>query len=690
MRGAQWLGLGLLLLRCSQQSLPPPGQLFGTYGLALYGDLLFVTSIETAELKVIDLNSPSRDWVRAPNPLEPLSIPVLDRPVALARDLANDGGTEIPGPYLYVQGQSSAAISIVGTKRSTQLIELARLPTSGVVTAMAARGPDPSRPDAGSTLYYATLDTSRCSPTDAGSCTSDGGSQATLWQANIPPVDPATQRLTGISPIPRWTSQTPINALLALPNSSNLAVATRNQNLPDGGLLRGTTLVLNPQTGPVRTLQFPTSVRFLTTNPAASVYPADGGEAVTRVFGILEEESCGTVGAFAGVDGGYTSADGGYQCPAMMAVDTTGQRSTDVTGMGMIPLSYGNAFPMSIALSAGGLIAVPNANPDPAGNNGPTMMRTLSNLGIIPASDSNIYFFDADELRALNANPDVDGGGRVLSVSYLNSDGGLLPYLEGPDAGSVAVGNGAARDETISIVFQGTISGFQGLPSPAMGQSSFPVSGAPLSRVVIGDRIVVLGSADAGCPDYSGDDTGLTISQVDAGVLFSNSMVPCQATSFSVRASGNQPYVVAGTATGYMGRTGANQLFTYGDLSSYFYHPCTPGISPCQFDRTMLQQLRFGFGAGDPAIHRDYAYQIDTLSGFVAEFIQLDTTPGFTGFDYQLPTAAVNVTTVPDGGQLVPLNHFFVTYPSANAVVEFDPVRLILNSANRLAAFPHN
>lgn len=688
MRRAQWLGLGLLLLRCSQASLPPPGQLFGTYGLALYGDLLFVTSIETAELKVIDLNSPSRDWVRAPNPLEPLSIPVLDRPVALARDLANDGGTEIPGPYLYVQGQSSAEISIVGTDRNTQLIELGRVFTSGVVTAMAARGPALSRPDGGSTLYYATLDTSRCSPPDAGGC-SVGGGQATLWQASIPPVDPATQRLSGISSRPKWVFQTPVNALLALPNSSNLAVATRNQYLPDGGLLfQGTTVVLDPQSGPVRTLQFPTSVRYLTTNAAASAFPPDGGEAVTHVFGILDEESCNVVGA----DSGYTLPDGGYPCPAVMAVDTTGQRSNDVTGTGMVALNYGNALPMSVALSGGGSIAVPNPNPDPAGNNGPTMIKTLTNLGIIPASDSNIYFFDADELRALNASTDFDGGGgRVLSYVYKDPAAGVIAWVDGPDAGSIVVGNGAVLNEFISVIFQGTIAGFQSLPSPAPGTMSFPVPNAPLDRILLGDRIVVFGNVDAGCPDYSGDDTGLPISGLnpDAGILISNSAVPCQATTFSVRASGIKPYVVTGSVTGYMGRTGTNQDFSYGDINSYFYHPCMSPPPPCQFDATK-PLISFHFGPGDPGVHRDFEYDIQTLSGFATEFIQLDTTPGFTGYDYQLPTAAVNVTTVPDGGQLVPLDHFFVTYPSANAVVEFDPVRLILNSVNRLSAFPHN
>ncbi len=133
-----WLG-------CSQQSVPPPAQIQGTNGLALFGNLLFITSTETNEIKVLNVGLVSRDFVRAPNPLEPLSIPVLDRPTDLARDLNYDSrGAEVVGPYLYVRGQSSSQISIVGTDLTTQLVELKRVLTSGIVTAIAARGPNPS------------------------------------------------------------------------------------------------------------------------------------------------------------------------------------------------------------------------------------------------------------------------------------------------------------------------------------------------------------------------------------------------------------------------------------------------------------------------------------------------------------------------------------------------------------------
>src|SRR5260221_13914373 len=78
-----WIG-------CSQQSVPPPAQIQGTNGLALFGNLLFITSTETNEIKILTVGSVTRDFVRAPNPLEPLSIPVLDRPIDLARDLNYD------------------------------------------------------------------------------------------------------------------------------------------------------------------------------------------------------------------------------------------------------------------------------------------------------------------------------------------------------------------------------------------------------------------------------------------------------------------------------------------------------------------------------------------------------------------------------------------------------------------------
>src|SRR5262249_43793710 len=147
---------GLLLAGCSQTQLAPTARIIGTNGLAQVGDLLFVTSTDRAELRALDLKATTRDFVRAPNPLEPLSIPVLNRPVNLVRDLRyDDSGQEVTGPYLYAQAEAAQEISIVGTDRVTQLVELARLPVPGVVTAIAARGPAAAGQP--STLYYAVV-----------------------------------------------------------------------------------------------------------------------------------------------------------------------------------------------------------------------------------------------------------------------------------------------------------------------------------------------------------------------------------------------------------------------------------------------------------------------------------------------------------------------------------------------------
>src|SRR6516225_8517536 len=176
---------------CSTQNLAPPAQIQGANGLALVGHLLFISSTETNEIKVLDVGGVTRDFVRAPNPLEPLSIPVVDRPIDLARDINYDAhGAEVVGPYLYVRGQSSAAVSIIGSDSATQLVELQRVLTSGVVTAIAARGPVPAGTSGNSTLYFATADTPRCQfLPDAGQCPPEQVTRATLWGVVVPPAD---------------------------------------------------------------------------------------------------------------------------------------------------------------------------------------------------------------------------------------------------------------------------------------------------------------------------------------------------------------------------------------------------------------------------------------------------------------------------------------------------------------------
>jgi hypothetical protein len=661
---------------CGQQNVPPPGIIQGTNGLALFGNLLFITSTETNEIKVLNVGSVPRDFVRAPNPLEPLSIPVLDRPLDLARDLNYDSnGAEVVGPYLYARGQSSSEISIVGTDPATQLLELKRVLTSGIVTAIAARGPNPSGASTSSTLYFATADTPRCqlTPPDGGQCPPSSVTRATLWQATVPPVDSTHRLSASVNPIPRTQFNSTITSIAIMPNPPNLAIATQTLSLDGGQSLGGQTMIFNPESSAVvRELPFPSAVRYLATNPTVNAGLVDGGtttlNAGSRLYGILDERSCSSA----------------QPCPAVMAVDTAvgipdggipdgGLLAADSTGMPMVPFTYGTALPMAITLSSNALLPLPN--PD-AGTTGVSYIRDKQKLtGYVPTSNGAIYFFDAVGLLPINASLVVEGGS-LNPPQYFANDGGLLSYMEGPIISTVKTANGKARDENIFVTFQGTIPGFQDLPGPDAGESTFAAPSSPFDgRVRPFDFVVLSGSE---CGDYSANDAGLVITGFgDGGVLFTDGGVParCTQSTFSVRAAGTgQPYVVNGTATGYMGRTGPNQDFAYD--GGFLYRPCQRNLlSGCTLPPD--PQLFFHFGSGDPGIQRDSFYLIASFSGFVPEYVAIDTSGAFFGVEFRFPTNVVNVTNLLDGGFL---DLFYVSYPSANAIVEFDPANLNPNT----------
>ncbi len=655
-----WLG-------CSQQSIPPPAQIEGTNGLALFGNLLFITSTETNEIKVLNVATIPRDFVRAPNPLEPLSIPVLDRPIDLARDLNYDSsGAEVVGPYLYARGQSSSEISIVGTNQITQLVELKRVLTSGIVTAIAARGPNRAGASSASTLYFATADAPRCqsNPPDGGQCPPGSFTRATLWQAIVPPVDSNYRLSASVNPVPRAEFNSTVTSIVTMPSSPNLAIATRTLQF-DGGEVSGRTIIFNPESSAVVSeLPFPSSVRYLATNPTVNALLGDGTsttlDAGSRLYGILDETSCSSA----------------LPCPAIVAVDTAaripdggipdgGLLSADSTGMPMVPLTYGPALPMTITLSSNAKLGVPNLTP----SNGPTYIPERPYLvGFVPTSNGAIYFFDAVGLLPINGSLAVDGGS-LGTPQYFNGDGGVLGYVEGPIASSLLTANGKARDENISVVYQGILPGFQNLIGPDAGDATFAAPSSPFdNRVRQGDLVVLSGS---GCGDYSANDAGLVISGFDAGVgvLFTNVGVPpsCTQSLFSVRAAGMDSYVVSAATTGYIGRTGPNELFSYD--GGFLYRPCARNLlSGCVLDTR--SQLSFSFGGGDPAIQRDWYYVIPSISGFAPEFVQVDKSGAFFGVESRFPTNVVNVTNLPDGGLL---DLFYVSYPAANAVLEFDP-----------------
>jgi len=158
---------------------PPPStgnaSISGPQDIALFdadGGLLLITSTDSDELRVLDLSKQKfPDFVRAPNPLEPLSVPVVAQPTAIARDVATGSkGEMVTGPYAYVRSAGSPEISIVSVDRTaTGLSEAKRIVAPAVVTAFASRGPAPTH--AYSRLYVATYD----------------GQQATLYQSVVSP-----------------------------------------------------------------------------------------------------------------------------------------------------------------------------------------------------------------------------------------------------------------------------------------------------------------------------------------------------------------------------------------------------------------------------------------------------------------------------------------------------------------------
>ena len=82
----RFLVVGLALMACTPQTGYSRGGLLGAHDLALTDRYVFISSADTNDLKVLQLDVPNspgqRTYVPAPNPLETLSIPVISRPTS--------------------------------------------------------------------------------------------------------------------------------------------------------------------------------------------------------------------------------------------------------------------------------------------------------------------------------------------------------------------------------------------------------------------------------------------------------------------------------------------------------------------------------------------------------------------------------------------------------------------------------
>ena len=429
---------------CQQQTTATRANLIGTHDLVLVDQLtspttlagistdvdgvstvagvpsryLFVTSADTNELRILEnvrTGLTGRNFVRAPNPLESLSIPVLDRPTLLAADEGrNRGGVRVTGAYVYAGRPGAAEVSVVSLAQRRQLGGRP-MATPGPVTAMGAwMNVDATAPlletplPAITTLYVATWD----------------GAFASVYRAQIATDSPALDQLT-------WervflVDQTPIVALrVVAPLASRtlegapfcatapcLALSTRF----DSGK-GGASLLLDPATNRSTRLGFSGPVRYLTASNNAA-----------RVYGILDEQACGSAacGGVVAVDLVSSTADGGF--PAAL----------DALGLPMQPLRQGLGLITGLTVAAGGRVR--QTTEVAAVDGGATVInyayQEYLELGAFASSTGYVtYFsgfggsiidFDARRSTVTSASTTVPGLLADGGASFVGEDGGAL------------------------------------------------------------------------------------------------------------------------------------------------------------------------------------------------------------------------------------------------------------------------
>lgn len=683
---------GALLSSCtaSTETIQAVG-LSGTYDLALVGDLLFVTSADNDELRALQMSTDVklRQFVKAPNPIEPLSIPVLDRPQALARDERYDaGGNELTGSYVYARSSGSTLLSVVAAAPS-YLRELARLDTrtltqanpeadrsTGPVTAFAARAaelaegaPEENR---GSTLYYATQE-------DTG---------ARLWQVQLPgpaQFDAEAQQALKAEPLGvALPANVAVTSILVLPRSGMLAVSTRT---PAGSTTQGTSFTVDVGTLARQELNFGAQVLQLATHGKVSFTNRLGAsqtlEAGARIFAVLDASSCG----------------GAPQCTGVLAVDSgTGEVLPDATGYRMLAIGAGSGLPMGLALTTNTNLTLQTgepwdyANPSDASNPDARTQRdrVVPLLGIAPLSNGEILFFDAVNLAPFNVNANNVTEDNVTRTENKVTVTESLIRATGTAAeptGDIEVGTtyGVTRSQSYVLTYESVLPGMEGLPiEDGAFKVPFMPRGTAKGQVAQpGDRVVLLQSAAGTQSCVDGELTVTAVLPPSGGearaTLVTSGAIPATCAGFGyfqVRASGNQPLVLATTGDDYLQRLGVND--TYSTTGTYFFHP--EGYMG-QTENTSVSIRVTSLARG--TLVRGARYVVATQANYFPYVITVDTV-NFAGLrSFRLPGPVV-YWKPPEG-----MGFAYIVYPSANGVLEVDLLNIDVTVANGRGLVPY-
>lgn len=672
--------------------------LSGTYDLTLVNDLVFVTSADQDELRVLDLSANPKQFIPAPNPLEALAIPVLDRPDSLTRDVGYDAeGDDVAGPYVYARSSGASRISVVAAERE-RLKQVALLDTASLVTAFAARSPGDVAGKTTSTLYYAIQDPDIALGTDTGG--------ARIIRQELPGPDqgvgdattrPAPEAVFCLEP------GESVQSMTVMREPGQLAIATRRASGRSGRTL------LITDAGPLATCTQPTAptadlsagfnnvpVRFLTTHPRAQVSSTETLAASRYVFGILDETSCG----------------GTRACSGVLAVDTAssppGQTARDISGAPMLPIFPDRGLPTGLAL-------VPDARLRVRLSVGEDIVG-VPLLGIMPSSGGTITLFSGNDLRQFDLDvPNTtlpagqQGGGPAFTVVLRNrnevSTGltgepltALISQVEvtqNPARNGVFY-EGSVPTSLYRLVYQGALPGLVSLSRDPENPRRFEAEAASAGLARAGD-FIVLENVDTECA------TALTVAAVEPVtgtsrvrfVLNESEPVPPECTSlsqFTVRAGGSQPFVLLDSSDTFLSRDVVG-TGSYSTPTDYFFHPRdfytdddgrpeTPKVPDLINYPQPPPPLLIRVRSVGPELQRGDRYVVSLTSGIRTYVFGVSNATAGAGLGfYTLPGA---VAASRSGGTGLA----YIAYPSADGVLQVNLQELVDNANNSRGLTP--
>lgn len=656
--------------------------LSGTFDVTLANNLVFVTSSDRDELRVLDLTSNPRTFVPAPNPLEALSIPVLDRPDALTRDVAyNAEGNDVPGPYIYARSSGSSEISVVASARD-QLRQVTRLRAASIVTAFSARSPAEGS-GGPSTLYYAIQDPDGIFGADTG------GARVMRQELPGPEALQAAEPTVIPEPVTVFCLQPgeSILAMTMLAGQDRFAVATRQASGRSGRTL------LVTDSGPVADCLQPSAptvdlsegfgnvpVRLLVSHPRLAIPDVEAINAGRYIFGIRDESACSAA----------------RECSGVLAVDTEssppGQTARDLSGAPMLPIFPAGGLPTGLAL-------VPDAPLRIVLDDGSAPTIQVPLLGIMPSSNGYISLFSASDLRQFDLSVAPARATVALrdsnEIPIVIETADLVTVTQDPTLQSTVLYEGSVPNGFYRIIYQGGLPGLNSLPRDLSTPRRFEVEATVGAAARVGD-IVVLESPDALCaidlPIASVEPvTGTT--RVRFAIADSQE-IPADCanlTRFTVRAGGDQPFVLFDDAGNFLSRdvTGAS---SYSLPTEYFFHaegfyvdddadPQTPPVPNLSRFPQPPPPLHIRVVAVGREVRRGDRYAVTVSSGIRNYIFTPDASAGTGLAFYTLPGPVV-------AAQDRSARFAYIAYPSADGILQVGMEGLTDNRAQSLALVP--